>query len=228
LLADSGLTFRLLHLRWRLPLRESSPTAWLKARRAARSGPSHRVERPQIRALARGYLSADFGRHPVGFLTRSMYRLHDRERFEVFGYALAGDDGSANFRTISETCDVFVDVRTLPAGQLAARIAADSIDILVDLNGYTRNGRSHLFALRPAPVQLNYLGYPATLGGKLADYSSPTLQLCRRRWSRLCREDRPAAAHVSARFASQPSRVADADAEPGTATRARVRLLRVS
>src|SRR5712691_7034292 len=116
------------------------------------------------------YLSADFGAHPVGYLTRSMYGLHDRTRFEVFGYALAGDDGSDNFRAIASGCDHMIDTRSLSLEQLAERIAADSIDILVDLNGYTRGGRSHVLALRPAPIQVAYVGYPATLGGTLADY----------------------------------------------------------
>lgn len=63
-----------------------------------------------------------------------------------------------------------IDTRSLSLEQLAERIAADSIDILVDLSGYTRGGRSHVLALRPAPIQVAYLGYPATLGGTLADY----------------------------------------------------------
>jgi predicted O-linked N-acetylglucosamine transferase (SPINDLY family) len=99
-----------------------------------------------------------------------MYALHDRRRFEIFGYSLAGDDGSDNFRAIASGCDRIVDVRSLPLERFAERIAADSIDILVDLNGYTRGGRSRVLALRPAPIQLTYVGYPATLGGTLADY----------------------------------------------------------
>jgi len=126
-----------------------------------------RAHRQQLRI---GYLSADFGAHPVGYLTRSIYALQDRERFEVFGYALAGDDGSDNFRAIASGCDHMIDTRSLSLEQLAGRVAADSIDILVDLNGYTRGGRSHVLALRPAPIQVAYVGYPATLGGTLADY----------------------------------------------------------
>jgi predicted O-linked N-acetylglucosamine transferase (SPINDLY family) len=126
-----------------------------------------RAHRPRLRI---GYMSTDFGRHPVGYLTRSIYALHDRERFEVCGYALAGDDGSENFRTIADTCDKMMNARSLSLEQLASRIASDSIDILVDLNGYTRGGRSHVLALRPAPIQVAYVGYPATLGGMLADY----------------------------------------------------------
>lgn len=129
-----------------------------------------RRPRAQRRRLRVGYMSADFGKHPVGYLTRSIYALHDRKRIEVFGYALAGDDGSDNFRTIASGCDHMIDTRSLPLERLAERIAADSIDILVDLNGYTRGGRSHVLAFRPAPIRVEYVGYPATLGGSLADW----------------------------------------------------------
>ncbi len=120
--------------------------------------------------LRLGYLSSDFGHHAVGYLTGAMYGLHDRQRFEVFGYALSGNDGSDNFRAVASRCERMTDTRSLSLEQFAGRIAADSIDILVDLNGYTRGGRSLVLALRPAPIQVAYVGYPATLGGTLADY----------------------------------------------------------
>ena len=171
-LRTRGLAFKLLHL----PLSASAQK--IAADRIA-EGVTHFVSalpkltrRPRAHStrLRIGYMSTDFGRHPVGYLTRSIYALHDRERFEVFAYALAGDDGSDNFRAIASGCDRMIDTRSLSLEQLAGRIAADSIDILVDLNGYTRGGRSHVLALRPAPVQAAYVGYPATLGGALADY----------------------------------------------------------
>ena len=127
--------------------------------------PRARSARPHI-----GYISSGFGMHATGHLTRSIYALHDRERFEIFGYSLAPDDGSAVFRGIAGDCDHFADLHALPTGRIAERIAGDAIDILVDLNGYMRDSRSEVLALRPAPVQASYLGYPATLGGTLADY----------------------------------------------------------
>src|SRR6266545_176811 len=171
-LQSPALAFKLLHL----PL-----VGWLQKTLADRIAggilrSTSALYRPQCARRARGkqirigYMSTDFGRHPVGYLTRSIYALHDRKRFEVFGYALAGDDGSDNFRAIASGCDHMIDTRSLSLEQLAARIAADSIDVLVDLNGYTRGGRTHVLALRPAPVQVLSVGYPATLGGTLADY----------------------------------------------------------
>src|SRR6266498_1896418 len=128
--------------RIRGPLRRHDPRSG--AGLPAVVGP--RVQAPALasaRVSPEGLRGPGGGRHPVGYLTRSIYALHDRERVEVFGYTLAGDDGSDNFRTIAAGCDEMIDARLLSLEQLAARIAADSIDVLVDLNGYTRGGRTH-------------------------------------------------------------------------------------
>jgi protein O-GlcNAc transferase len=171
-LQSQALAFKLLHLPVPASLHKiyADRAAAGMERLASPLAKPARRPRAHRQRLRIGYLSADFGAHPVGYLTRSVYALHDRERFEVFGYALAGDDGSDNFRAIASGCDRMIDTRSLPLEQFAERIAADSIDILVDLNGYTRGGRSHVLALKPAPIQVAYAGYPATLGGTLADY----------------------------------------------------------
>ena len=171
-LQSRALAFKLLHLPVPASLHKIYADRVAAGMERLASPLAKPVRRPRARRsrLRVGYLSADFGAHPVGYLTRSMYGLHDRKRFEVFGYALAGDDGSDNFRAIASGCDHMIDTRLLSLEQLAERIAADSIDILVDLNGYTRGGRSHVLALKAAPIQVAYVGYPATLGGTLADY----------------------------------------------------------
>jgi protein O-GlcNAc transferase len=171
-LRTRALAFKLLHLP--LPAALQKTLADRIAREAERlvSGLPRPARAPRGHAprIRIGYLSADFGTHPVGFLTRSLYGRHDRARFGIFAYALAGDDGSENFRSIAAGCDRMTDCRALPLDRLAARIAADGIDILVDLAGYTRAGRSPVLALRPAPINVVYVGYPSTLGGSLADY----------------------------------------------------------
>jgi len=171
-LGSHGLAFKLLHLPLPASLQKvvaDRVAAGATQLASALPKPARLSRAPQSR-LRIGYLSADFGRHPVGYLTRSIYALHDRRQFQVFGYTLSGNDGSDNFREISAGCDEMIDVRPLSLAQLASRIASDSIDILVDLNGYTRGGRSFILASRPAPVQVVSVGYPATLGGTLADY----------------------------------------------------------
>ncbi len=133
----------------------------------AGAAPMPGVSREKVRV---GYLSSDFGPHPTSRLTAQIYGLHDRRRLEVFGYSLSKDDGSKAFENIRRACDTFADISDLPLQNIAQRIAADGIDILVDLNGYNRHGRSEVFALRPAPIQVGYAAYPATLGGNLLDY----------------------------------------------------------
>jgi len=105
-----------------------------------------------------GYLSADFGRHAVGQLVADVFRSHDRERFEVFAYALRRhDDAVAN--RIRGSCDVFVDCTSLGTADIVERIRRDGIHVLVDLNGPTTGARLEVLAARPAILQLGWLGF---------------------------------------------------------------------
>jgi len=116
-----------------------------------------------------GYLSGDFRNHAVGNLVADLFHLHDRSRFEVIGYSTGPDDGSRTRARIAASFDTFVDARELTSRALAQRIRGDAIDVLVDLGGYTDHGRSEVLALRAAPVQVSYLGYPGTMGAGFVD-----------------------------------------------------------
>ena len=116
-----------------------------------------------------GYVSSDFRAHATSYLLVDVLERHDRDRFEVFAYALAPSDGSAVAQRIAAACAQFIDVANLPPERLAARILDDRIDVLVDLNGHTKGACTGLVALRPAPVIVNYLGYPGSMGD-FADY----------------------------------------------------------
>jgi len=116
-----------------------------------------------------GYVSGDFRDHATAHLARKLFRAHDRHRFEIIGYTLRPGDESVYWRDISRTCDRMVDLSQSSNCEAARRIAGDGVHILVDLHGYTKYGRQEIFALRPAPVQVSFLGYPGTLGG---DYIS--------------------------------------------------------
>jgi protein O-GlcNAc transferase len=118
-----------------------------------------------------GYVSGCFHRHATAFLMARLPELHDRASFEVFLYATGPDDGSELRRQLVAGADHFADVRTLPDHAVASRIEHDGIDILVDLDGYTQDARPVVFALRPAPVQVAYLGYLQTQGGGWIDYA---------------------------------------------------------
>ena len=117
-----------------------------------------------------GYLSGDIGDHPVSHLARGLFTAHDRRAVTVHLYAFGPDDGSEYRRAIRDSVDGFVDVTAMNDREAAARIAADRIDILVDLNGQTGSARMGIPARRPAPVQAVWLGYPGTGGGAWNDY----------------------------------------------------------
>jgi protein O-GlcNAc transferase len=128
------------------------------------------VRAPSNRILRVGYLSADFRQHATAVLAAGLFENHDRKRFSVIGYSTGADDGSAMRARLMAGFDRFVDARGWPTRRLAAQIAADGIDILVDLNGHTYGAPTDTVALRPAPIQVNYLGYPGTMGAPFIDY----------------------------------------------------------
>jgi protein O-GlcNAc transferase len=117
-----------------------------------------------------GYVSSDFGDHPCGHLLAGVFGRHDRRRFDVYGYALSVDDGSDYRRRVARDCDVLVDVTARSSRQIAEQIRSDKIDVLINVNGYTTGHRTEVFAMRPAPVQMSYLGYPGTMGADFIDY----------------------------------------------------------
>lgn len=117
-----------------------------------------------------GYLSSDLREHAVGYLMAEVFGLHDRNQVEVFAYYCGPqvqDPMQANYKA---ACDHWVAISHLDDADAARRIAADGIQILVDLNGYTREARLKLVALRPAPVIVNWLGYPGTMGSPYHHY----------------------------------------------------------
>ncbi|MDH5527068.1 MAG: tetratricopeptide repeat protein [Nitrospirota bacterium] len=117
-----------------------------------------------------GYLSPDFADHPVAHLLARVLELHNRERFECFGYALTPDDGSPLRKRMERSVDRFADLTGEGAQSAAQRIRTDRIDILIDLAGHTRDARMEILALRPAPVQVTWLGFAGTTGAEFVDY----------------------------------------------------------
>ncbi|KAH8234496.1 hypothetical protein KR026_001186 [Drosophila bipectinata] len=118
-----------------------------------------------------GYLSSDFGNHPTSHLMQSVPGLHDRSKVEIFCYALSPDDGTTFRYKISREAEHFIDLSQIPCnGKAADKIYSDGIHILVNMNGYTKGARNEIFALRPAPIQVMWLGYPGTSGASFMDY----------------------------------------------------------
>lgn len=116
------------------------------------------------------YVSPDFREHPVGHAIVGMLGRHDKSRFETYAFSLGVDDGSSLRRRYETMFDGFVDARLMTPLQIAQQIRALEIDVVVDLAGYTADSRVAIFAHCPAPVQVNYLGYPGTLGVNYIDY----------------------------------------------------------
>jgi len=155
----------------------TSPRQQLAAsERYARSFAAPAAERPVVSTSTRskrlrvGFASSDFRAHPMMTLMVELWERVDRNRIAMFGYGIvARSEGPAGQRA-ERAFEHFVDVSEEPAERIAQRIRDDRIAILFDLNGYTRNARPAIFARRPAPVQVNCIGFPGTLGAPWYDY----------------------------------------------------------
>jgi protein O-GlcNAc transferase len=117
-----------------------------------------------------GYLSCDFHTHATAYLMAELFERHDRSRFHIAAYAYDKDDGSPIRRRLVNAFDRFVEVDNEPTRAIQQRIYEDGTDILVDLKGFTGSARPEIPARRPAPVQVNYVGFPGTLGADYIDY----------------------------------------------------------
>jgi predicted O-linked N-acetylglucosamine transferase (SPINDLY family) len=135
----------------------------------------------QPRALWRGepyahdrirvaYISADFRDHAVARLVAGLFEHHDRSRFETVGVSLVRDETSEMGTRLRAAFDRFIDVERQSDEQVATRLREMEIDIAVDLMGFTSGCRPGILSLRPAPVQVNFLGYPGTMGAVYVDY----------------------------------------------------------
>lgn len=149
------------HRRWaaRLESTIDSPT----------SPPEKTIFRHAKAPLKLGYVSGDFRRHSVAYFFEPVLEHHDRTQFEVFCYATLENPDDVTAR-MEKSADHWRYVSGLTDDQLAARIAEDQIDILVDLSGHTANNRLATFARKPAPVQVSWLGYPNTTGLSAMQY----------------------------------------------------------
>ncbi|MEQ1825399.1 MAG: tetratricopeptide repeat protein [Pirellula sp.] len=127
----------------------------------------HRTTKPRLRI---GYLSGDLQTHPVALCVCELFENHDRDRFEIIAYSFGADDQSPTRRRIANACDQFLDIREESFEASAARIHSDQIDILVDLMGHTYNARTEIVAMRPAPIQIQFLGFAGTMGLPTIDY----------------------------------------------------------
>jgi predicted O-linked N-acetylglucosamine transferase (SPINDLY family) len=129
--------------------------------------PRTRGARARIRVA---YATSDLFRHATAYLIADVLERHDRDRFEIYLYSFSPDDGSEIRQRIIAAVEHFVDARQMSDRALADRVRSDDIDILLDLKGYTLNARFGVFAHHAARIQVNFLGYPGTIGASCYEY----------------------------------------------------------
>jgi protein O-GlcNAc transferase len=116
------------------------------------------------------YLSADFHEHATAYLMAGLFEHHDKSRFDITAVSFGLDDNSGVRHRIRQACEHFYNVRNNSDQEIAALLRGREIDIAVDLKGFTANSRIEVLSRRPAPIQVNYLGYPGTMGAPYIDY----------------------------------------------------------
>jgi protein O-GlcNAc transferase len=129
------------------------------------NGKTYRHERVRV-----AYLSAGFGRSAMATVITELFELHDRRRFEVLGVSFGTDDKSDLRARLIKSFDQFYDISLNSDRDVAKLLNELQVDIAVDLMGYTQDARTEILACRPAPIQINYMGYPGTMGTSFIDY----------------------------------------------------------
>ncbi|KNG81002.1 UDP-N-acetylglucosaminyltransferase [Aspergillus nomiae NRRL 13137] len=117
-----------------------------------------------------GYVSSDFNNHPLAHLMQSVFGLHNPSRVKAYCYATTASDKSIHRQQIEKEAPVFHDASGWSVDRLVKQIVADGIHILINLNGYTRGARNEVFAARPAPIHMSFMGFAGTLGAEWCDY----------------------------------------------------------
>ncbi|KAL8943125.1 MAG: hypothetical protein Q9216_001255 [Gyalolechia sp. 2 TL-2023] len=134
--------------------------------------PSHVYEpppppKPQLNV---GYVSSDFNNHPLAHLMQSVFGFHNNRRVNAICYATTASDGSVHRQQIEREAPIFYDASFWSIDRLVKQIVDDKIHVLVNLNGYTRGAKNEVFAARPAPIQMSFMGFAGTLGAEWCDY----------------------------------------------------------
>src|SRR5262249_4519302 len=143
---------------------------WVQDKCPSSKTPTWQGERYRHDRIRIAYLSADFHDHPVSYLLAGLFEQHDRASFDVFAVSFSPDIASQMGSRLKGAFDRFINVRGQSDRAVAKLLHNLEIDIAVDLIGFTQGARSGIFALRPVPVQVNYLGYPGTTGADYIDY----------------------------------------------------------
>jgi predicted O-linked N-acetylglucosamine transferase (SPINDLY family) len=135
-----------------------------------RAAPAFQLARGESERIRLCYISRDFQSHPVAQLIAEVFERHDRRRFELIAFSFGPDTGDTWRRRTAAAFDRFIDIQGMSDAEAAALAREMGVDIAIDLAGFTQRRRTPIFAHRAAPVQVNYLGYPGTMGADFIDY----------------------------------------------------------
>ena len=160
-----------------LPLQQKAAEIWVRNKYPLNLALGSIQKLARHEKIRIGYFSADFRNHPVSLLTAELFETHDKTKYEVFAFS-TGPDTKDEIRTrLKGAFKNFIDVRNQSDKDVAERARSLEIDIAIDLGGHTQDSRTGIFAMRAAPLQVNFLGYPGTMGAAYMDYlvADPTI-----------------------------------------------------
>lgn len=163
-------TWPLLGLTDSAQLQRTAAESWTRAKCPENPSLGPLAKYPRHERIKLGYFSADFHRHATAYLIAELFERHDRAKFELFAFSFGPANGDDMQQRLKAACDHFIDESAQTDRDVAAYARAQEIDIAVDLKGFSVGNRIGIFAHRAAPIQVNYLGYPCTLGAPYIDY----------------------------------------------------------
>lgn len=162
--------FVVLELTTDLAVQRKASEIWVKGKYPEQADLGLIPKRSRHDKIRIGYYSGDYHTHPVACLIAELFERHNHDKFELIGFSFGPDKNDEMRKRLAAAFDRFVDVREQSGIAIAQLSRELEIDIAVDLTGHTENCRTEIFAHRAAPVQVNYLGYPGTMGADYIDY----------------------------------------------------------
>ncbi len=162
--------FMVLPISDSIDLQRTVAELWVNEKYPAKILPEFKSKYPEDQKIRIGYFSADFHEHATMYLMAELFELHDKNRFEIIGFSFGPDKQDSMRKRALAAFSQFYDVRDKTDREVAQLSRDLGVDIAVDLKGFTLDARTGIFAYRAAPIQINYLGYPGTMGARFIDY----------------------------------------------------------
>jgi predicted O-linked N-acetylglucosamine transferase (SPINDLY family) len=151
-------------------LHHRAAQVWIRQQFSTGEAPTPAEKYPAGSRIRIGYFSGDFYEHPVAALLAEVFETHDKSKYELTAFSYGPDTNDAMKQRLERSFERFIDVRNKSDEQVANIARRLRIDIAVDLAGHTGIGRSMIFGLRAAPIQINFIGYPGSMGADYIDY----------------------------------------------------------